>query len=72
MTPSSATALFHVLGFLTATALYVMLAAMTLGARPDGRERGIGAGGGPTSFRSARPCSGWCGTWGSSSCTASM
>ncbi len=33
MTPSNATALFHVLGFLTASALYVMLAAMTLGAR---------------------------------------
>jgi two-component system LytT family sensor kinase len=44
MTPSSATALFHVLGFLTATALYVMLAAMTLGARPDGRERGDRSG----------------------------
>jgi signal transduction histidine kinase len=33
MTPSSVTALLHVLGFLTASALYVMLAAMTLGAR---------------------------------------
>jgi signal transduction histidine kinase len=33
MTPSNATALLHVLGFLTASALYVMLAAMTLGAR---------------------------------------
>ena len=36
MTPSNATALFHVLGFLTASALYVMLAAMTLGARSRG------------------------------------
>ncbi len=36
MTPSNATALFHVLGFLTASALYVMLAAMTLGARARG------------------------------------
>jgi two-component system, LytTR family, sensor kinase len=39
MTPSSATALFHVLGFLTASALYVMLAAMTLGGRSEARER---------------------------------
>ncbi len=41
MTPSNATALLHVLGFLTASALYVMLAVMTL----DGRHRGVATAG---------------------------
>ena len=44
MTPSNATALFHVLGFLTASALYVMLAAMTLGARSHGRAGRVPGG----------------------------
>jgi|GEM_PF-294840 len=33
MTPSGVTALLHVVGFLTASALYILLAAMTLGTR---------------------------------------